>query len=205
MTVAEQQKQVNDDISEELDKYQVMLEYGRLFLDKDKRIRSKYKWISFAENGCKTGVFIDIAITIIIAIFSSASFNQYMPYTLAFGVFVIFLYVLLLYRHRQRIAELVSEKDRKELEKLLNELQDYLVNLEKWLKEVDSHIRQNSKIIAKIKEDLAVGKSKQANNVNRISLIQGDLDEELDAKAHKMAEARLQPFIKYTYKYVQET
>jgi len=50
MTVAEYQKRLNQDIARELDKYQVMLEYGRMLLDKDKRIRRSYKWISLSKK-----------------------------------------------------------------------------------------------------------------------------------------------------------
>ena len=53
MTRLEKQKRLNREIAIELDKYQVVLEYGRLFLDRDKQIRDNFNLnISYSGNLC---------------------------------------------------------------------------------------------------------------------------------------------------------
>ena len=46
---------------------------------------------------------------------------------------------------------------------------------------------------------MAVAKSQQVNEVNKLSEIYGELDKERDAKAHKMAEVRLHQFKRFIY------
>lgn len=191
MTVAERQKRLNQEIARELDTYQVMLEYGRMFLDRDKEIRKSYKWITLAKTGCLSGAAIDIAVSVITAIFSSEIFASYLPVMLVVLALAIIIYVAILYKNRNKISQLIEDDEREEYKKLMDEMQDYLHKLGEWLKDVDSHIQQNSTVIGNIEKDLAVAKSKQANDVNKISNIQGKLDNELDAEARKLAELRL--------------
>ena len=44
-----EQQRLNEEIAYELDKYQVMLEYGRIYLDYDRAIRKKYAWMNYAN------------------------------------------------------------------------------------------------------------------------------------------------------------
>lgn len=62
-----EQQRLNLDIAYELDKYQVMLEYGRLILDRDKAIRDKYRWMSFLKIGCLSGTAIEFLFTVLTA------------------------------------------------------------------------------------------------------------------------------------------
>lgn len=201
MNTRSEQKRLNLDIAYELDKYQVMLEYGRLFLDRDKAIRDKYRWMSYVKGGCLSGVAMDLIIAIITALISKDAFFKWLPYILLTFVLSLLLYILFLFTHRKLISKLVSRDDKHILERLLDNLQSYLHQLGEWLKSVDSHIVQTKKLIGEIDKTLAVAKSKQADDVNELSRIYGTLDETLDAKAHELASARLQQFKQYIYAY----
>ena len=196
-----EQQRLNLDIAYELDKYQVMLEYGRLFLDRDKSIRDKYKWMSHVKGGCMSGVAIDITIAIITAIISADTFSKWLPYMLIALVLSLLLYILFLFAHRKAISKLVSREDKVRLERLLDNLQKYLHQLGELLKSVDSHIKQTNEFVGGIDKSFAVAKSKQADDVNELSRIYGTLDETLDAKAHELANARLQQYKQYIYAY----
>lgn len=196
-----EQQRLNLDIAYELDKYQVMLEYGRLFLDRDKSIRDKYKWMLFVKSGCLSGVILEIAVAVITAIVSADTFTEWLPYMLAILLFILLLYVAFLFAHRKAISKLVGKDDKDELVVLLDELQKYLNQLGEWIKSVDSHIEQNKTVVVEINKALAVAKSRQAGDVNKLSRIYGPLDEALDAKAHELASARLQQYKQYIYEY----
>lgn len=154
MIIMSEQQRLNEEIAYELDKYQVMLEYGRIYLDYDRAIRKKYAWMNYAN-----------------------------------------------FMHRKQVANLISAEDKDKLKSLLDNLQTYLHKLGEWMKDVDSHIKQNKSVLDIIEKDLAVTKSQQAKEVNKLSEIYGELDEERDAKAHKMAEERLQQYKRFIYDY----
>lgn len=206
MAIKSDQQRINEEIAYELDKYQVMLEYGRLFLDRDKAIHDKHKWMNYAKTGCLSGAAIDIAISITTSIFSTEAFVKYLPWMLIILVAAIAIYFVLLFSHRKRLANLISKDDKEELKHLLDNLQEYLHKLGEWLKDVDSHIVQKKGVLDKIRTDLAVAKSKQAADVNKLSDIYGDLDTELDEKAHRLASDRLKQYIRFIYEQdVQES
>ena len=194
-----EQQRLNLDIAYELDKYQVMLEYGRLFLDRDKSIRDKYRWMSFAKIGCLSGTAIEFLFTVLTAFLSVETLTKWWPYILAVLLLSLILYVVFMFAHRKAISKLVSKDNKDELEVLLDNLQKYLCQLGEWIKSVDSHIKQTKEVVVEIKGALAVAKSKQADDVNRLSHIFGTLDETMDAKAHELANARLQQYKQYIY------
>ena len=196
-----EQQRVNLDIAYELDKYQVMLEYGRLFLDRDKSIRDKYKWMSFVKSECLSGVILEIAVAVITAIVSAETFTEWLPYMLAILLLILLLYVVFLFAHRKAISKLVGKEDKDELDVLLDNLQKYLNQLGEWIKSLDSHIEQTKTVVVEIDKALAIAKSRQADDVNKLSRIYGTLDETMDAKAHELASARLQQFKQYIYAY----
>ncbi len=196
-----EQQRVNLDIAYELDKYQVILEYGRLFLDRDKSIKDKYKWMIFAKRGFVSGFFIELIVSVITAIISAEAFTRWLPCILIVLLISLILTVFFCYIHRKAIGKLVSKEDKDELNALLNDLQKYLYQLGEWLKSVDSHIKQTTTIVSEIDKNLAVAKSKQADDVNKLSRIFGTLDEAMDIKAHELANARLQQYKQYIYEY----
>lgn len=201
MAIKDEQQRLNEEIAYELDKYQVMLEYGRIYLDNDKAIRKKYAWMNYAKKGCLSGITVDLIIAVTTQLFSSASFSTYLPCFLVVLVLGIVMYILFLFTHRNRIANLISADDKSELKTLLDTLQAYIHKLGEWLKDVDSHIEQKKGVVDKIGKDLAIAKSLQANEVNKFSEIYGELNGEIDAMARKVAEERLQQFKRYIYDY----
>ena len=72
---------------------------------------------------------------------------------------------------------------------------------EKSTEEIAADIKAYEAETAQIEKDLAVAKSLQAKEVNKLSEIYGELDEERDVKAHKMAEERLQQYKRLIYDY----
>ncbi len=196
-----EQQRLNEEIAYELDKYQVMLEYGRIYLDYDRAIRKKYAWMNYAKNGCLSAVAIELIIAAATQLISSDIFSAYLSYFLIILVLGLILYILFLFMHRKQVANLISAEDKDKLKTLLDNLQTYLHKLGEWMKDVDSHIKQNKSVLDIIEKNLAVAKSLQAKEVNKLSEIYGELDEERDAKAHKMAEERLQQYKRFIYDY----
>lgn len=201
MATKSEQQRLNEEIAYELDKYQVMLEYGRIYLDDDKSICKKYAWMNYVKNGCLSGIAVEMIMAIATQLISSEFFLTYLPYFLIVLVLGLILYLLFLFMHRNRIAKLISAEEKAALKELLANLHTYLHKLGEWMKDVDSHIKQNKSVLDIIKKELAVAKSLQAKEVNKLSEIYGELDEERDAKAHKMAEERLQQYKRYIYDY----
>ena len=201
MATKSKQQRLNEEIAYELEKYQVMLEYGRMYLDDDKAIRKKYAWINYAKKGCLSGLAIDLIMAIVTKLISSESFSAYLPYILIVLVLGMTLYLLFLFMHRNRIAKLISAEEKATLKELLDNLLSYLHKLGEWMKDVDSHIEQKKSVLDLIEKDLAVAKRQQAKEVNKLSEIYGELDEERDAKAHKLAEERLKQYKRFIYDY----
>ena len=201
MATKTEQQRLNEEIAYELDKYQVMLEYGRMYLDEDKAIRKKYAWMNYAKNGCLSSIIVDVIGAATNKMVSSGSFSVNMPYFFIVLLLAMILYILFLFMHRNRIAKLISAEEKAALKELLNNLQVYLHKLGEWMKDVDRHFKQKKSVLDKIEKDLAVAKCQQAKEVNKLSEIFGELDEKIDAKAHKMAEERLQQYKRFIYDY----
>ena len=201
MATKSAQQRLNEEIAYELDNYQVMLEYGRLYLDDDKANRKKYAWMNYAQKGCLSGIALDLIMAVATKLISSESFSAYLPYVLIVLVLGLILYLLFLFMHRNRIAKLISVEEKAALKELLDNLQSYLHKLGEWMKDVDSHIEQKKSVLDIIEKDLAIAKSQQAKEVNKLSEIYGELDEERDAKAHKLAEERLKQYKRFIYDY----
>ena len=199
MATKSAQQRLNEEIAYELDNYQVMLEYGRLYLDDDKANRKKYAWMNYAKKGCLSGIALDLIMAVATKLISSESFSAYLPYVLIVLVLGLILYLLFLFMHRNRIAKLISVEEKAALKELLDNLQSYLHKLGECMKYVDSHIEQKKSVLDIIEKDLAIAKCQQAKEVNKLSEIYGELDEERDAKAHKLAEERLKQYKRFIY------
>ena len=199
MATKSAQQRLNEEIAYELDNYQVMLEYGRLYLDDDKANRKKYAWMNYAKKGCLSGIALDLIMAVATKLIPSESFSAYLPYVLIVLVLGLILYLLFLFMHRNRIAKLISVEEKAALKELLDNLQSYLHKLGEWMKDVDSHIEQKKSVLDIIEKDLAIAKCQQAKEVNKLSEIYGELDEERDAKAHKLAEERLKQYKRFIY------
>ena len=154
MATKSEQQRLNEEIAYELDKYQVMLEYGRIYLDYDRAIRKKYAWMNYAKNGCLSAVAIELIIAAATQLISSDSFSAYLSYFLIILVLGLILYILFLFMHRKQVANLISAEDKDKLKTLLDNLQTYLHKLGEWMKDVDSHIKQNKSVLDIIEKNL---------------------------------------------------
>lgn len=201
MTKDDLQKRINQDIEEYLNTYQVMLEYGRLLLDKDKSIRDSYRWIAMARKGLFASAMIEIILWIVNHFLSAEVLEKYMPIIITLLTLSILAYVFLFYYHRKKLANLLLKDDKKELMRQLDDLQSFLNQLYKWLKTIAYGMSPTMDLLNEIKDGLSVAQSKQDANTNRISVIQGELDPELDQKAHEIATKRLEPYKKLFYPY----
>ena len=201
MVAKSKQQRLNEEIAYELDKYQVMLEYGRMCLDDDKAIRKKYAWMNYAKNGCLSGMAIDLIMAGATKLISSEFFGVYLPYFLIVFFLVLIMYIFFFFIHRKQIAKLIGAEEKATLKELLDNLRSYLHKLGEWMKEVDCHIEQEKSVLDIIEKELAVAKSQQAKEVNKLSEIYGNLDEKMDDKAHQMAEERLIQYKRFIYDY----
>ena len=63
----QEQRELNNNILDNLKTYQSILEYGRVLLDMDKDIRDKYKWIFLIKNKVvlPASIVLELASTII--------------------------------------------------------------------------------------------------------------------------------------------
>ena len=201
MTREEIQKRVNQDIEEYLNTYQVILEYARLFIDKDKKIRANYKWIKIARKGLLTGAILNFLLWIADKVIANISLETYMPVFILSLVIFVLSYIVLVYLKRNQIASLIENDEKKELVCWMNNLQLFIDQLIRWLKVVDYGQKPSIDNIVNIKGELAISLNKQLLETNRISEIQGLLDPELDKTAHEIATERLQSYIIYFYPY----
>ena len=138
-------------------------------------------------------------VALLTAFISSELFEKYYVYMIIVLVLTIIIYIAIIFINRKKIAQKLNDVDKNQLIKLLDNLQDYLFMLGEWMKEVDSHIEQDKKILDIIEKDLVLKKGKQANEVNSISHIQGNIDNAMDAEARRLATLRLEQFKYYLY------
>lgn len=190
-----EQKQLNDDIAQELDKYQIILEYGRVMLGESDEIKKKYRWITDLNNGAVLGFVADI----LLAIVGSVSGNHWLFVIFAIITLFLLIYMFLRYRIRKEISHILSPDKEQQLQKLLNGLNGYLSNLAKWLRAVNSHIKADDKTIELTNHDFETEKPKQESQINEISNIYGKLNPEWEKRAIDFAEKRLEEFKRYRY------
>ena len=189
------QEQLNNCIAEELNKWQPILEYGRIYLDEDKALRDKYKWLIWL----KTCLPWSLGLTIIEGIISLFC-SQNLLYLLL-GVFVIVTIAVsvIIYKNRNVISKFVSESDKSELNRLLETTNSYLSKLGRWLAELDSHIKVSSTTVKSIEKEYIEARANQLPNDNKFSRIYGNLNENWVERAKIIADKRLQPFKQYIY------
>ena len=81
------QDQLNTDIAQELNKWQPIVEYGRLKIDEDNDIRSEYKWLIIFKNSV-AGQLISTIIDFVL--------SQKVSYTndsLSFSSFILNIFI----------------------------------------------------------------------------------------------------------------
>jgi len=192
------QKELNNSIAEETNKWQSILEYGRVFLDRDKELRTKHRFISFLTEN-------KIAITIIGLVFEGviACFNKYISNSLRWlsicvaAIIVVALFLLIFYRHI--ISKFIPKEEAAELQSLINQASNYLNNLKYWLTELSPENKVSRNDIIRIDKEYSKAQSSMSAVENRFSVIFGPIDQELQTLALKHCEERLSPLKSKVY------
>lgn len=193
----QEQRELNNNILDELKTYQSILEYGRVLLDKDKEIRDKYKWIVLIKN--KAVLPASIIIELI-----SAIITYIIPTTSLFNVTILggLILVCILsirYVFRKDINRLINKKDKEKIRKHLDAVNDYLFKLDKWIKALSPKYKRSSDYIQAIKIDLQIEKKEIKSIENELSELYGKIDPELEKIAQEHATERLLQYLDYIY------
>lgn len=189
------QEQLNNCIAEELNKWQPILEYGRIYLDEDKALRDKYKWLIWL----KTCWPWSLGLTIIEGAISLFCSQNLLYILLGVFIFVTIAISFVIYKNRNVISKFASENDKFELNRLLEITNSYLSKLGRWLAELDSHIKTVSTTVVAIEKEYIEARANQLPNDNKFSRIHGNLNEDWVVRAKFLADKRLQPFKQYIY------
>lgn len=187
------QEQLSTQIGEELDRWQVILEYGRIQLDNDKSIRNKYKWLSYL----KESAIVSLIATVFGVIVSSISDIEILWYIIV-ALSIVFLFLcLLLWGYRIEIRQLVTEEERKELETLHDKLGKYLLLLSNSIRELDCHVKIKQTDIDRIAHVFDKAREVQYIDDNNLSRLHGKLRPEWEQLAKEYAMKRLEPLLQY--------
>lgn len=189
------QEQLNNTIAEELNKWQPILEYGRIYLDEDKAIRDRYKWLVIIKEHWTWG----LALTLIEGIVSFISKITILYILLCIFLVMTIAVIVVIYINRETISSIVNEKVRTELEVLLDKTNSYLSSLGRWLAELDSHKKLSSQMINQIEKEFIKANATQLPNENKFSRIHGNINPEWEERAKNYADKRLQPYKLFLY------
>lgn len=195
-----EQQRLNEALAYELDKYQVILEYGRVKLAVSNEIRKKYRWITDCPKIVLIiGILGDIGSAIIGAIHSLD-----ILIILAIVLTCLLLaYFIIRFSIRNDLAIVMEKEESEKLTKLLDNLNAYISRLSRWIEDVDSHITAKKADITRIQSELRTEKNKQESELNEISAIYGHLNPEWEERARDFANKRLDQFNRFIY--VQES
>lgn len=189
------QEQLNNCIAEELNKWQPILEYGRILLDEDKNLRDKYKWLIPIKRYWPWGVVLTLSDGMI-----SHICNVKLLWVLfVLLVLLMIIVIVIIYNHRGVFAKLVDKDNRKELESLLDITNNYLLTLGRWLVDLDSHKKLTSTRVNDIERAFIEAKTNQLHCENKFSIIHGHMIPEWEMKAKDYADKRLQHYKQYIY------
>lgn len=189
------QEQLNNYIAEDLNKWQPIIEYARIFLDEDKALRAKYKWLIYIKNYLPWGFLISLFGAVL------SFYNDKVILYITLGVLCAFMVAgtYYIWRQKDRLSMLVSKKERKELENLMDSTNKYLSKLKRWLAELDSHFKVKTNDVISIEKQYLEAQAEILPCENRFSIIHGNLVPKWDERAKQIADERLQPLKQYTY------
>ncbi|MBR4553882.1 MAG: hypothetical protein IKO20_09245 [Bacteroidaceae bacterium] len=189
------QEQLNNHIAEDLNKWQPIIEYARIFLDEDKALRDKYKWLLVIKDLFPWS----LGLSLLSSFFPFIS-NQIVIFILM-GVFfsLTIVAVIIIYRKRDTLSKFINKKDREELVDLIDSASRYISKLSRWLTELDSHIEVNPSDVFSIEKLMIESQTEILIVENKFSRIHGNLVPEWDARAKKIARKRLQPLKQFIY------
>lgn len=189
------QEQLNNYIAEDLNKWQPIIEYARIFLDEDKALRAKYKWLIYIKNCLPWSLLISLVGAIL------SYYNDKFILFITLGVCCAFMVAAayFIWQQKDRLSMLVSEKERLELESLMESTNKFLSKLKRWLAELDYHSKVKTNDVISIEKQYLEAQAEILPCENRFSIIHGNLVPEWNARAKQIADERLQPLKQYIY------
>lgn len=193
----QEQRELNNNILDNLKTYQSILEYGRVLLDMDKDIRDKYKWIFLIKNKVvlPASIVLELASTIITCFIPTTSLLT----VTILGGFLLVCILSIRYIFRKDINRLINKEDKVKIKKHLDVVNDYLFNLDKWIKDLSPNCKRRNDYVNGIKTNLYIEKKKVKSIENELSELYGKIDPELDKIAQEHATERLLQYLDYIY------
>ena len=189
------QEQLNNYIAEDLNKWQPIIEYARIFFDEDKALRDRFKWLLYIKR-CLPWSFLISLLGAVLSFYNDKIVLSVILVTCAVFIIIAAIFIWL---HKEKLSRLVDEKDKMELEYLMDSTNKYISKLKRWLAELDSHTKVSTKDVASIEKQFMEAQAEVLSNENRFSIIHGNLVTEWNVRAKQIADERLQPLKQYTY------
>jgi hypothetical protein len=190
-----EQERINTAIAYELDKYQVILEYGRVMLGASDDVKRKYYWAMIPN----WGIVISVVADIISAMVGSIANIEFLLYIASAVSFLLIYFFVVRFTIRKDLSLLMKREEYYELDSLLKNLNSYLSKLARWISLVDINIQVKKTVIEQISKELEIAKSEQEANINKISNIFGKLKPEWEERAKDFANKRLEQFKRFRY------
>lgn len=190
-----EQERINTAIAYELDKYQVILEYGRVMLGASDDVKRKYYW-AMIPNWV---IVISVVADIISAMVGSIANIEFLLYIASAVFFLLIFFFVVRFTIRKDLSLLMKREEYYELDSLLKNLNSYLSKLARWISLVDINIQVKKTVIEQISKELEIAKSEQEANINKISNIFGKLKPEWEERAKDFANKRLEQFKRFRY------
>lgn len=190
-----EQERINTAIAYELDKYQVILEYGRVMLGASDDVKRKYYWAMIPNWGIVISVVADIISTMV----GSIANIEFLLYIASAVSFLLIYFFVVRFTIRKDLSLLMKREEYYELDSLLKNLNSYLSKLARWISLVDINIQVKKTVIEQISKELEIAKSEQEANINKISNIFGKLKPEWEERAKDFANKRLEQFKRFRY------
>lgn len=190
-----EQERINTAIAYELDKYQVILEYGRVMLGASDDVKRKYYWAMIPNWGIVISVVADIISTMV----GSIANIEFLLYIASAVSFLLIYFFVVRFTFRKDLSLLMKREEYYELDSLLKNLNSYLSKLARWISLVDINIQVKKTVIEQISKELEIAKSEQEANINKISNIFGKLKPEWEERAKDFANKRLEQFKRFRY------
>ena len=142
------QEQLNNYIAEDLNKWQPIIEYARIFFDEDKALRDRFKWLLYIKR-CLPWSFL---ISLLGAVLSFYNDKVVLSVILVICAVFIIIAAIYIWHQKEKLSRLVDEKDRIELEHLMDSTNKYISKLKRWLAELDSHSKVSAKDVSSIEK-----------------------------------------------------
>ena len=189
------QEQLNNYIAEDLNKWQPIIEYARIFIDEDKALRDRFKWLLYIKH-CLPWSFLISLLGAVLSFYNDKIVLSVILVTCAVFIIIAAFFIWL---HKEKLSRLVDEKDRMELKHLMDSTNKYISKLKRWLAELDSHSKVSAKDVSSIEKQFVEAQAEILPNENRFSIIHGNLIPEWDKRAKEFADERLKPLKQYIY------